>query len=158
MPDFAFRPVTRADLPMLGDWLRQPAVGAWWVDADKQLAGIEEDLSDPAMQQIMVLQGDKVLAYAQVYEAHHWNAPHFSDTPAGTLAIDVFSGPEGFGLGGDWLRALADDLLTQAPVLVIDPDPANQRAIRAYAKAGFSGDLIGSDENGHPARIMTRYR
>ena len=31
----------------------------------------------------------------------------------------------------------ADALLAEAPVLVIDPEPGNLRAIRAYEKAGF---------------------
>lgn len=158
MAEFAFRPVTRADLPMLADWLRLPEVAPWWRGAETQLAGIVEDLDLPEMRQVLALHGDVALAYAQYYPAHHWGAPHFGHLPPGTLAIDCFFGPAGFGLGGAWLRALADQLLAEAPVLVIDPEPDNLRAIRAYAKAGFSGDLLCPSEDGTMARVMTRHR
>lgn len=158
MGDYSFRPVTEADLPMLADWLQTPAVSPWWRGAEKQLAGIAEDLCDPAMTQVIALSGESPIAYAQFYEAHHWDAPHFRTLPQGTLAIDVFAGPEGLGHGGGWLRALSDKLLADAPALVIDPEPTNARAIRAYEKAGFAGDVIAASEDGTPARIMTRYR
>ncbi|MEM8852039.1 MAG: hypothetical protein AAGE03_18625, partial [Pseudomonadota bacterium] len=44
MPDIAFRPVTRADLPMLLDWMRAPHL-ACDDDPDEQLALIESDFS-----------------------------------------------------------------------------------------------------------------
>jgi aminoglycoside 6'-N-acetyltransferase len=39
--------------------------------------------------------------------------------------------------------------------VVIDPDPANARAIRAYARAGFSEDRIVVTPDG-PALLMVR--
>lgn len=158
MDRFGFRPVVRADLPLLGDWLRQPTVARWWQDADRQLAGIAEDLDDPVMRQVIVLHRDTAIAYAQHYPAHHWQAPHFAHLPAEAVAIDCFSGPAGFGLGGDWLSALAGALLQGAGVLAIDPQPDNLRAIRAYEKAGFRGDQLRPDEYGIMARVMTRHR
>ncbi|MBD9526282.1 GNAT family N-acetyltransferase [Paracoccus sp. PAR01] len=158
MDRFGFRPVTRADLPLLADWLRLPEVARWWRGAETQLAGIAEDLDEPAMRQWLVLEHGAAIAYAQVYPAHHWNAPHFHDLPADALAIDCFSGPEGFGRGGQWLSALSDILLVEASVLVIDPAPDNHRAIRAYEKAGFSGSDLRMTEDGSKARVMTRLR
>ncbi|WP_287886026.1 MULTISPECIES: GNAT family N-acetyltransferase [Paracoccus] len=158
MDRFGFRSVTRADLPMLADWLRQPEVSRWWRGAEKELAGIEEDLDEPAMRQWLALMDGAPIAYAQFYPAHHWGAPHFADLPAEALAIDCFSGPGGFGHGGFWLRALADTLLAEAPILVIDPEPDNLRAIRAYEKAGFRGEELRPSEDGTLARVMTRHR
>lgn len=158
MDRVGFRPVTRADLPMLADWLRDVRVSCWWRGAGQQLAGIAEDLGNPAMRQWLVLRDDRPIAYAQVYPAHHWNAPQFSDLPADTLAIDCFAAPAGFGYGGMWLNALAGLLLAEASVLVIDPEPENLRAIRAYAKAGFVGTQLRPSEDGTLARIMTRHR
>ncbi|WP_313351547.1 GNAT family N-acetyltransferase [Paracoccus sp. (in: a-proteobacteria)] len=157
MAEFGFRPVTRADLPMLADWLRQPEVARWWPGSD-ELAGIEQDLDEPAMRQVIAFGDDVPLGYAQYYPPHHWSAPHFADLAPDAIAVDCFSGPEGFGRGGDWLRALADSLLEQAALLVIDPDPRNLRAIRAYEKAGFRGEELRPSENGTLARIMTRHR
>ncbi len=82
----------------------------------------------------------------------------FCRPAAEALAIDCFSGPGGFGHGGLWLRALADTLLAEAPILVIDPEPDNLRAVRAYEKAGFRGEELRPSEDGTLARVMTRHR
>jgi aminoglycoside 6'-N-acetyltransferase len=39
--------------------------------------------------------------------------------------------------------------------VVIDPDPGNERAIRAYAKAGFCRDRVIDTPDG-PALLMVR--
>ena len=158
MPDYGFRPALRGDLRMLAGWLGDPRVARWWPDADRQLALVAEDLDNPAMAQLVVLREGVPVAYAQHYPVHEWPAPHFAGLPPDAVAIDVFSAPEGFGHGGAWLRALGDLLLRQAPVLVIDPDPENTRAIRAYEKAGFAGAGIRIDGEGRPVRVMTRLR
>ena len=157
-PHYEFRPVTRDDLPMLGIWLHDPLTAQWWPDPDHQLAEVTADLDEPAMQQLLALHGETPVGYAQYYPAHHWHAPHFHDLPEDAIGIDVFSAPEARGQGGAWLRALSDLLLNKTDTLVIDPSPANLRAIRAYEKAGFQGDEIRTDGEGHPARIMTRLR
>lgn len=44
----------------------------------------------------------------------------------------------GKGHGSAMLRQFTDALFGEgAPRVIVDPDPANLRAIRAYAKAGF---------------------
>lgn len=143
---------------MLAEWLRHPQVERWWPGPDRQISLVREDLGDQAMQQLIALLGDQPLGYAQYYPAHHWPAPHFADLPADAIAIDVFGNPQTFGHGGAWLDALATLLLSQTTVLAIDPDPQNVRAIRAYQKAGFSGDEVRLDLEGHPARVMIRLR
>ncbi|WP_157994764.1 GNAT family N-acetyltransferase [Paracoccus tegillarcae] len=160
MAKYGFRPVTRDDFPMLAGWLRQPAVAEWWKDTDQQIASLGEALDDPAMHLLIVLRENQPVAYVQHSVAAHWNEPHYdaAGTPDGTIAVDVFSGPDGMGHGGEWLNAVAEHLLERAPALIIDPDPANLRAIRAYEKAGFQGTRVVPNEDGEPARIMTRHR
>lgn len=160
MADYSFRAVTTADLPMLADWLRTPEVAAWWTDPDGEIADLPDTLADARMTLLIVQRDNQPIAYAQVSDAAQWQAPHYDalTAPAGTLALDVFAGPAGLGHGGDWLDALARHLLTDAPALIIDPDPQNLRAIRAYQKAGFQGDTVLANEDGEPARMMTRYR
>ncbi|RNF36203.1 GNAT family N-acetyltransferase [Paracoccus methylarcula] len=158
MPDYHFRPVDRDDLPMLAEWLRDPLVAEWWPVPDHQLTLVTEDLDRAVMRQFIALHGEKPVGYAQCYPAHHWPAPHFHDLPPDTIAIDVFGAPEGRGHGGAWLRALGDLLLRETSLLVIDPSPDNRRAIRAYEKAGFTGDTVRLDSEGQSVRIMTRLR
>lgn len=160
MPDYSFRPVTAADLAMLAEWLRDPQVSAWWQGPDRQITLVREDLADGIMRQVIALWRGEPVGYAQSYPAHHWPAPHFADLPRDSIAIDVFGAPQGQGPGhgGAWLRQLGDDLLAVASTLVVDPDPGNLRAIGAFRKAGFSGDLVRADAGGHPVRLMTRRR
>ena len=143
---------------MLADWLRQLAVARWWGGPDRQIALIRDDIPDGLMGQVIAMRGQTLLGYAQSYPAHHWPAPHFAHLPAETIALDVFNGPDGWGQGSEWLRALGDLLRARTAILVIDPDPENQRAIRAYEKAGFSGAETGMDAEGQRTRVMTRRR
>ena len=53
MPDYGFRPVVAADLPMLAEWLRQPAVAQWWPGPDRQIALVREDMDNDAMRQVL---------------------------------------------------------------------------------------------------------
>ncbi|WP_394226749.1 GNAT family N-acetyltransferase [Paracoccus marcusii] len=158
MADYAFRPVTRDDLPVLARWLAQPEVAAWWPGPDRQIALIRDDLGHRVMRQMIVVRDGTALAYVQSYPAHHWPAPNFAGLPADAVALDVFSGPDGVGQGGAWLRTLGDLLLLDCSTLAIDPAPGNQRAIAAYRKAGFAGNDHRLDAQGRPVRVMTRLR
>jgi aminoglycoside 6'-N-acetyltransferase len=139
---YAFRPVIETDLEMLRGWLGTPEPMRWWGEPQAELALIAEDLGEPAMQQWIVSLGACEFAYAQAYEVHAWPQPHLADFPQGAMAIDAFIGVPGMigkGHGGHFLRLLAQRLVAGgAPLVVIDPDAANERAQRAYRRAGFS--------------------
>jgi len=158
MPDYGFRSLVAADLPMLAGWLASPVVAAWWPGAQHQLGLVTEDMENPAMTQRIVLLGDQPIAYVQHFRAQEWQAPHFADLPPDAIAMDVLAAPEGLGHGGGWIRALGDLLLRQATAVAVDPAPTNLRAIRAFETAGFAGDQVRLDAEGHPARVMTRLR
>lgn len=143
---------------MLAEWLTSAEVSAWWKGPEHQLDLLIQDLDDPAMTQLIVIMDDMPVAYAQHHDAHQWHAPHLADLPEGAIALDVFSAPTGFGKGSRWLQALGDLLLHHAGTLAVDSAPQNLRAIRAYRKAGFFGDQVRLDTDGHPARVMTRLR
>jgi aminoglycoside 6'-N-acetyltransferase len=65
----------------------------------------------------------------------------FGPQPADTRGIDQFIGEAdmvGRGHGSAFIRAFIEGLLENGvPRIVIDPNPTNPRAIRAYEKAGF---------------------
>jgi aminoglycoside 6'-N-acetyltransferase len=154
---YAFRPATRADLPLLRGWLRTPEVVRWWGDPDEQYALLEADLSEPRMVMRIVSFEGRPFAYAQDYAVDVWPQPHFESLPAGSRAIDAFIGaPDmiGRGHGSGFLRVLAERLKAEgAPAVAIDPDVDNQRARRAYARAGFRGDSVVETGAG-PAVLM----
>ena len=92
------------------------------------------------------------------YNLSAWNTG-FGPQPEGTRGLDQFIGETGMlgrGHGSAFIRAFTDQLLTSGtPRVVIDPDPANLRAIRAYEKAGFCADRLVDTPDG-PALLMVR--
>ncbi len=154
---YSFRTATRDDLPLLRRWLRTPEVVRWWGDPDEQFALIEEDLGIAEMAQWIVSFADHPFAYVQAYEVHAWPQAHFDHLPRGAMAVDAFIGESdmiGRGHGGRFLKLLAECLADRgAPVVAIDPDIDNHRALAAYRKAGFRGDAVVETADG-PAVLM----
>ena len=157
-PTYRFREMTAADLPLIADWLVQPHLVRWWGEPAEQMALITDDLADPLMDQRIVELGGAPVGYVQHYPFHAWGAPHLAHFPPGTLALDTFVGPEkllGQGHGTAFLRQRATHLLANgAPCVVIDPDPGNERAVRAYRRAGFVGTMVATDHEGDPALVL----
>ncbi|MDQ6434179.1 GNAT family N-acetyltransferase [Mesorhizobium sp. LHD-90] len=139
---YRFRPVTEKDLPLLGRWLREPHVAEWWDDPDEELAAIREHMDSISVEPLIVELDGKPIGYLQTYDPHLEDGHPYADQPFGTLGLDLSIGePElvGVGHGSALLRQFVDELFAEgAPRVVIDPDPSNIRAIRAYEKAGFS--------------------
>ena len=140
-PDYVFRPMTSADLPLVRRWLAEPHVVQWWGDPSEQYDLVSGDLDEPAMDQFIVATGNRDFAYLQCYDLTAWNSG-FGEHPRGTRGIDQFIGePDmvGKGHGSAFIRAYIEGLLANGtPRVVTDPDPGNARAIRAYQKAGFA--------------------
>jgi aminoglycoside 6'-N-acetyltransferase len=95
-------------------------------------------------------------AYLQCYNLSDWNTG-FGPQPLGTRGLDQFIGEAdmlGRGHGSAFIRAFTEQLLAKGtPRVVIDPDPSNARAIRAYEKAGFVKDRVVDTPDG-PALLM----
>jgi aminoglycoside 6'-N-acetyltransferase len=157
-PDYAFRPMTTADLPLIQHWLTLPHVREWWGDPGEQYALVSGDLDEPAMDQYIVSVAGSPFGYLQCYDLTEWNSG-FGTQPSGTRGIDLFIGEPMMierGHGSALLRCFADDRLRKgAPRMVTDPDPANGRAIRAYQKAGFEKDRMVETPDGR-ALLMVR--
>jgi aminoglycoside 6'-N-acetyltransferase len=126
---------------MLDAWLDRPHVAEWWDDADDKLAEIREAMADPSTQLFIVELDGRPIGYLQCYDPHGEDGHPYRDQPKGTLGIDQFIGePElvGVGHGSRLIAAFAEGLFRRGvPRIIIDPHPANGRAIRAYEKAGF---------------------
>ena len=141
---YSFRPVTEADLPMLAAWLAEPHVAEWWDDPEVELAEIREHIDSISVEPLIVELDGKPIGYLQSYDPHLEDDHPYQDQPFGTLGIDISIGrPElvGIGHGSAIVRQFVDELFAEGtPRVIIDPDPANGRAIRAYEKAGFRRD------------------
>ena len=157
-PDYVFRPMTSADLPLVRRWLALPHVVEWWGDPEEQYALVSGDLDEPAMDQYIVSMAGHPFGYLQCYDLTAWNSG-FGTHPRGTRGIDLFVGEPDMierGHGSALIRAFVDGRLENgAPRIVTDPDPANHRAISAYEKAGFERDRMVDTPDG-PALLMVR--
>jgi len=136
---YQFRPMTAGDLPLVRDWLSMPHVAKWWHDAD-DFEFVSGDLDHHDMGQFIVSHADHPFAYLQCYRIGGWHTG-FGAQPDGTRGLDQFIADKdlvGRGHGSSFIRAFSDRLLgSGAPRIVLDPQPTNARAIRAYEKAGF---------------------
>ncbi|TPM27953.1 GNAT family N-acetyltransferase [Mesorhizobium sp. B2-3-5] len=138
---YDFRPVTKMDLPMIAGWLAEPHVAEWWDDPETELAEIRDHIDSISVEPLIVELDGKPIAYLQSYDPHMEDEHPYADQPFGTLGIDLSIGrPElvGIGHGSAIVRQFVQDLFEEGVLrVIIDPHPANIRAIRAYEKAGF---------------------
>lgn len=149
-PTIAFEPVTPAHYPLLRRWLHKPHWRQWWGDPATEFGHIVDmvegrDGSHP----FVFTSGKEPKGYIQywhigLHQTEEWSRdnPWLMALDADTVGVDLSIGEEsdlGCGLGSTTLAAFAARLRLQGhDKIIIDPDPANHRAIRAYVKAGFA--------------------
>ena len=139
---YRFIPVEPRHLNMISDWLAEPHVAQWWSeDTEKEMADIADHMDSISVEPFIVMLGDEPIGYLQTYDPHLEDDHPYQDQPSGTLGMDLMIGePDLIGQGhgprliDEFVSLLFDE---GVPRVIIDPDPANKRAIRAYQKAGF---------------------
>jgi RimJ/RimL family protein N-acetyltransferase len=163
----AFRPLTRDDLGTLHAWVQRPHVAEWWPQP-RTRADIERDYlptidgRSSTRACIACLDGEPV-GFIQSYVVQGsgdgwWEG----ETDPGARGIDQFladPGRLGRGLGAAMVNAFVDRLFQDPAVTRVqtDPHPANARAVRCYAKAGFATAGPVDTPDG-PALLMVRER
>ncbi len=148
--EIGFRPVTLADLPMLGEWMARPHWREWWGEQEEELANVRAMVEgrDTSCRPFLVTLAGAAEGYIQVWQVAPHLTPQWTDdnpwlleVPAGAVGVDL-SLADGVrlsqGIGSAALRAFVAMLRDEGrDTIVIDPDPANGRAVAAYRKAGF---------------------
>ena len=146
---------------MLAGWLAEPHIAEWWDDPEVELAAIREHIDSVSVEPLIIELDRQPIGYMQSYDPHLEDGHPYQDQPFGTLGIDVSIGdPDlvGIGHGTAIVRQFAGELFAEgAPRVIIDPDPTNKRAIRAYEKAGFRPIGERTSEYGH-VLLMARDR
>jgi RimJ/RimL family protein N-acetyltransferase len=146
---YRFQPMTADDLPLMRRWLEMPHIREWWGEPETELGHVRDmiDGRDTTRPFIFSLD-DEPMGYIQYwFIGHHQNDtwitdhPWLAELPADAVGVDLSIGdPDKLarGVGSGALRAFAERLVQQGHrTIIIDPDPANARAVRAYEKAGF---------------------
>ncbi|MEO1066752.1 MAG: GNAT family N-acetyltransferase [Pseudomonadota bacterium] len=143
-----FNPVVHADLPLLQDWLESEEWRTWWGQPDEERQMIVDmiegrDSSKPFLFSV----ANRPVGYIQYWFVDDWSRePWLSDAPwlsavPGYIGVDLSIGDKAdmsAGLGSAALTQFCRQLRSEGhEKILIDPDINNQRAIRAYQKAGF---------------------
>ena len=138
------RPLMRGDLDLLADWFAQPHVRAWWGPPEEEMAMVRSDLEGVGAGFEMWIASVEGVPFGYLQDGPPEGAeePYYQGLEPGARVIDLLIGPPshlGRGLAAPMLRAHAADLRAAgAPALYIDPDARNERAVRAYRRAGFT--------------------
>ncbi len=159
MAEYTFRPLEKRDLTMVKTWLAAPHWQEWWGKPDEETLHIEAHIDSISVEPFIIELDGAPIGYLQSYDPHMEDDHPYQDQPFGTLGIDLSIGEAALlhkGHGPRILDAFAQLMFSEGvPRLIIDPDPANRAAIRAYEKAGFIAFDTRTSEYG-PALMMAR--
>jgi aminoglycoside 6'-N-acetyltransferase len=159
LPHTTLRPVTAADWPMLRAWLRLPEIVAWWGPASAAEAEITLAMgSASALCRIIEADGSAI-GYAHAVDAALWDDGLPVELPPGTWDLDLFiasADHRGQGYGGEAVRLLIDEVFstTLAVAVSVFASIRNERAVRAYERAGFRWRRIRHDAVAGPEWMM----
>ena len=136
-----FEAVGHRHLDLLLEWFSQPHVREWWGPPEEELAAVEADLEGGGFAMWIATLDGAPFGYVQDGDPAGAEEPYYANTPEGARAVDLLIGPPshlGRGLAAPMLRAFARHVAERgARGLLLDPDAANERAVRAYRRAGF---------------------
>ncbi|WP_295814452.1 GNAT family N-acetyltransferase [uncultured Nitratireductor sp.] len=144
-----FAPVTAEHYPLILDWLRQPHVREWWGDPNTELAHIRDMVEGRDTTRPFVIRLDgRPVGYIQYWFIADNNGPEIlekdpwvAELPKDAVGVDLTIGEASLlsrGIGSRAVRQMVRRLFDEGYAnIIIDPDPQNRRAVRAYEKAGF---------------------
>ena len=152
--EITFERLTRADLPMMHRWLNNAEVALFYgvgddnrknPTMDEVIAEYKENfVPQPKNQAFIIHLDDRPVGYIQCYRLGDY--PDYAkelDEDPDAWAIDILIGEDDVrerGIGSRAIERLVEEQIFSRPgvtACLICPDPNNQRAVRAYEKAGF---------------------
>jgi aminoglycoside 6'-N-acetyltransferase len=135
------RHLTEADVARIAEILAEPEVALWWGDYDADRVR-REHIDDPDSESFAIEIDGAVAGLLLVEEETYPDYRHAA------LDISLATEFQNRGLGREALRVAIDHLARDRGHhrFTIDPDVANERAIRCYTAVGFK-----------PVGVMRRY-
>ena len=136
------------DLPLMRRWLEMPHIREWWGEPDVELGYVRDMIEGRDSTRPFIFSVDGVpTGYIQYWfigdhQNDTWIAdyPWLAELPSDAVGVDLLIGDPAKlsqGIGSAALSGFAEHLVEDHPTIIIDPDPTNRRAVRAYEKAGF---------------------
>ena len=156
------RPARRDDWPTIRRWLKRQDIQDWWGPSSATAAEVLLALDSPSAMCRMISSNatGETIGYGHAIDAATWGANLPDDLAPGTWEIDLFIASEvhrGHGAGAAALSLLKAEVFetTLAVAVAVFPLIANERAVRAYEKAGFRWKRVWEDPIAGPAWFMT---
>ena len=162
MTHWTFRPITRADFPLMAGWLQQPHVARWWAD-DPSPETLETDYggtvdgTEPSEVFIALHDGAaaglvqryRLAAYPEYVRALGRLLP----LPEEAWSMDYLVDAAFVGQGSAMLRAFVAALWRDRPeatCLLVPVHQGNRASCRALEKCGFECVMAGELEPDNP--------
>jgi aminoglycoside 6'-N-acetyltransferase len=149
-PRISFEPVSERHYDLLRSWLDRPHWREWWGDPDTEFGYIRDMVEgrDTHGRPFIFSVDGTAAGYIQYWflgphQTEEWSRdnPWLMEFPSHTVGVDLSIGDGASlskGYGSLALRAFVRLLREQGhDTIIIDPDPRNLRAVRAYENAGF---------------------
>lgn len=139
---------TPADANRLLTWTNDPEVYTWWEGRPLERKEVEEKYTGKRLPEVIgyIIEQAKVpVGFIQAWQ---------EDDSRG---LDMFlsAAAQGQGSGSAVARSLAAHLSERGwDNITVDPAVQNEKAIRAWARAGFVANGELGDDNGHQTQIM----
>jgi aminoglycoside 6'-N-acetyltransferase len=170
------RAMTRADLPLLYDWLRRPHVAEWWREVPPDFATVEREYGpcidgDDQTELFVIESQGRAVGMIQRYlieDEPDWRSVLTSVAEVDNAAgIDYLIGePDavGRGIGSTAIAQFAAMVFDWRPVdsIVVTVQQANTASWRSLEKAGFqriwSGELDSPDPSDQGPEYAYRLR
>jgi aminoglycoside 6'-N-acetyltransferase len=143
---YKFIPLEKSHLPLMRSWLTKDHVKPYWQEPEDPHKFEEKFLSalpQRGVHAFVIEAGADVIGYIQYYHAPDVGGGWWQNESQRTFGIDVMIGEERFagkGLGSTLIKEFILFLCVReknVESIIIDPDPSNKKAIRAFEKAGF---------------------
>jgi RimJ/RimL family protein N-acetyltransferase len=159
-----FRRLEASDLPMIHRWPHIPHVARWWYEDTGPYEKVARHYSayiegEEPFEPYLILHDGRPVGYVQWYrvsEDEEYGELVGIEDAAG---IDLFIGERDLlyrELGPLVIRRFIEDIVfgeESVETCIIDPEPENRAAIRAYEKVGFSYSKS-ADTSGGPVNFM----
>ncbi len=153
----------RADWDLIRGWLVRDDIQEWWGPASATETEVNMALNSEHGLCRIIEAGGAPVGYAHAVDATIWGEDLPQDLAPGTWDLDLFIASEehrGKGVGQTALSLLKDEVFasTLAVAVCVFPSIRNERAVRAYEKAGFQWKRIWNDPYMGPSWFMIAER
>lgn len=163
----AFRPLTRADFPLLARWLAEPLVARWWAH-ETSAEAVERDFGPAvdgreATEMFVALLGERPFGLIQRYPVAAYpeyleELARIVDVPRGAISIDYLIGEpdlRGRGLGTAMIAAFV--AASPGGDVIVPVAIGNRASWRALERAGFERVAEGELEPDNPIDPRDHY-